>query len=54
MSGSIKNTCPQAPLEIPKSLQKGSAPIVEPVAPVQTAKPVTPVSPSSGTVDLKA
>jgi len=29
MSGSINNTFPQAPLEIPKSLQKGFAPVID-------------------------
>ena len=54
MSGSINNTFPQAPLEIPKSLQKGSASVIDPVVPTQTPIPVTPINPSNGMVDLKA
>ena len=54
MSSSINKTFPQAPLEIPKSLQKKYAPFTEPVVSVQIAKPVKPVNPSNGAVDLKA
>ena len=54
MSGSINKTFPQAPLEIPKSLQKKYAPFTEPVVSTQKAKPVKPVNPSNGAVDLKA
>jgi hypothetical protein len=42
MSSSINNTYPQVPLEIPKSLQKSSALIIEPVSPLQTVKPALP------------
>ena len=54
MNGSINKTFPQAPLEIPKSLQKGSAPVIDPVVSTPIAKPVTPINPSNGIVDLKA
>ena len=54
MNGSISKTFPQAPLEIPKSLQKKYAPFTEPVVSTAVAKPVTPVNPSNGIVDLKA
>jgi hypothetical protein len=54
MYSSINNTFPQAPLVIPKSLQKTSAPCTELIVPLQITKPVKPVSSSNGTVDLKA
>jgi hypothetical protein len=54
MSSLINNRFPQAPLEIPKSLQKKYAPFTEPVVSTQIAKPVKPANPSNGAVDLKA
>ena len=54
MSSSINNTYPQAPLEIPKSLQKSSAPIIEPVSPLQTVKPALPTGTPGSIVSLKA
>jgi hypothetical protein len=54
MSSLINNRFPQAPLEIPKSLQKKYAPFTEPVVSTQIAKPVKPANPSNGAVVLKA